>query len=142
MCGVMRSIRHRYRFEPIGRSVQRPAARLERRCVRVVAPRAAVEALSGVSKQRRTPFMALLATKAQSSGAQVHRRRDRGQLPEAYYDVHASQFLMFVLVVSGCYRRSCVYAFDRFVVQLYFAVRNLSQWRGKISHAQHWAENT
>ena len=51
-----------------------------------------------------------------------------GQLPEAYYDVHASQFLMFVLVVARLLPAIATYFCDTFFVvhAVRFAVHNLS----------------
>lgn len=65
-----------------------------------------------------------------------------GQLPEAYYDVHASQFLMSVLVVARMLPAIATYFCDTFLwYTLYASLFTIFlQWRGKVSHAQRWAK--
>lgn len=64
-----------------------------------------------------------------------------GQLPEAYYDVHASQFLMTVMVIARMLPAVATYFCDTFLwYTCYASVFTIFlQWRGKVSHAQRWA---
>ena len=64
-----------------------------------------------------------------------------GQLPEAYYDVHASQFLMSVLVVARMLPAVATYFCDTFLWYTCYAslFTIFLQWRGKVSHAQRWS---
>ena len=64
-----------------------------------------------------------------------------GQLPEAYYDVHASQFLMSVLVVTRMLPTVATYFCDTFLwYTCYSSLFTIFlQWNGKVSHAQVWS---
>jgi len=64
-----------------------------------------------------------------------------GQLPSAYYDVHASQFLMYVLVIARMLPAVATYFCDTFLWYTCYAslFTIFLQWKGKVTHAQRWA---
>ena len=65
-----------------------------------------------------------------------------GQLPEAYYDVHASQFLMTVMVIARMLPAIATYFCDTFLWYTCYAslFTIFLQWQGKVSHAQRWGK--
>ena len=64
-----------------------------------------------------------------------------GELPEAYYDVHASVELMWIMTVIRALPAVTTYFCDTFLWYTFFATMFtvFLQWRGKITHAQNWA---
>ncbi len=64
-----------------------------------------------------------------------------GELPEAYYDVHASLELMWIMTVIRALPAVTTYFCDTFLWYTFFATifTVFLQWRGKITHAQNWA---
>ena len=64
-----------------------------------------------------------------------------GELPEAYYDVHASVELMWIMTVIRAAPAVTTYFCDTFLWYTFFATMFtvFLQWRGKITHAQNWA---
>ena len=64
-----------------------------------------------------------------------------GELPEAYYDVHASVELMWIMTVIRALPAVTTYFCDTFLWYTFFATifTVFLQWRGKITHAQNWA---
>ena len=108
------------------------------------APQTRLEsALSGVSEAASNAIHGAIGHKKLSLPALGYIGEEiEGQLPEAYYDVHASQFLMFVLVVARLLPAIATYFCDTFLwYTLYASLFTIFlQWRGKISHAQRWAK--
>ena len=80
--------------------------------------------------------------KAQPSSLGYIGEEIEGQLPEAYYDVHASQFLMTVMVIARMLPAVATYFCDTFLwYTCYASVFTIFlQWRGKVSHAQQMGE--
>ena len=64
-----------------------------------------------------------------------------GELPEAYYDVHASVELMWIMTVIRALPAVTTYFCDTFLWYTFFATMFtvFLQWRGKVTHAQNWA---
>ena len=108
------------------------------------APRAELEsALSGVSRARERHSWRYWPQKAQSSGARVHRRRDRGSASRSV--LRRPRVAIFNVRHghrSGCYGGRHAYFCDTFLwYTLYASLFTIFlQWRGKISHAQRWAK--
>ena len=68
-------------------------------------------------------------------------REVEGELPEAYYDVHASVELMWIMTAVRALPAVTTYFCDTFLWYTFFATvfTVFLQWRGKITHAQNWA---
>ena len=64
-----------------------------------------------------------------------------GEIPEAYYDVHASVELMWIMTVIRALPAVTTYFCDTFLWYTFFATlfTVFLQWRGKVTHAQNWA---
>ena len=64
-----------------------------------------------------------------------------GELPEAYYDIHASLELMWIMTVIRALPAVTTYFCDTFLWYTFFATlfTVFLQWRGRITHAQNWA---
>jgi len=89
----------------------------------------AVQSALGMKQKARLPALGYI-------GEEIE-----GQLPAAYYDVHASQFLMWVLVIARMLPAIATYFCDTFLWYTCYAslFTIFLQWRGKVSHAQRWA---
>ena len=64
-----------------------------------------------------------------------------GEIPEAYYDVHASVELMWIMTIIRALPALTTYFCDTFLWYTCFATlfTVFLQWRRKITHAQNWA---